>query len=130
MGLAVAALVTAGCSTPKTTLTVGDINLRTSKAVLEADRAAGGDCPTRRIASTEIVQAPTVVVTPVRPDTIGMSSTPESMHSIGFGGMAGGGPDSKHVERWTVDRCGTSAKYLVTFGSDGRGGTSISVKPE
>ena len=39
-------------------------------------------------------------------------------------------PDDTGEERWTVDRCGKSIPYRVTFTPSARGGTDISVKQE
>jgi len=39
-------------------------------------------------------------------------------------------PTDTGEERWTVDRCGKTVPYLVTFTPSARGGTDIGVKPE
>ena len=39
-------------------------------------------------------------------------------------------PDDTGEERWTVDRCGKTIPYLVTFTPSARGGTDISAKQE
>jgi hypothetical protein len=39
-------------------------------------------------------------------------------------------PEDSGEERWTVDRCGRTVPYRVTFTPSARGGTDIGVKPE
>jgi hypothetical protein len=34
------------------------------------------------------------------------------------------------TERWTIDRCGTTVAYRVTYMPDGKGGNTFTVEPE
>jgi hypothetical protein len=34
------------------------------------------------------------------------------------------------TERWTIDRCGTTIAYRVTYTPDGKGGNTFTVQPE
>ena len=125
---ALAAILAAlsGCATG-TTHTQGTLYMDTKAAVLAADNSAAPGCSSRRVLNTEVVDEPDLIVTPyleMRLPTGPVVVPRGSVYDPAERRF------SKAVERWTVERCGKQASYLVTFLPTDDGGTEISVKPE
>jgi hypothetical protein len=131
LALALLAALAAGCATSQGTLSSGPAYVSARDAVLAADTAAAPDCATRRLARTETVEKPRVSVNAY--DAAYTDSLPSAGQapSYAFGSTPKSGRRySQFVERWTVERCGQSVPYLVTFKPDEAGGYDVAVAAE
>jgi hypothetical protein len=115
-GVALAAGLAGCASSSHQTNTEGTLYMDARQAVLSADRSAAPECNDRHLTHTEIVTPPEMVATPFT--SSGLATPPGERRF------------SRSVERWTIERCGKTVPYLVTFAPNDNGQTDISVTPE